>query len=127
LAIGARSRLAAYKLAGDVDVVALLEGLGDDGALAKEGDGKELAVFDGSSLRVVEPALCQSRAHKLTASGIGDRRLVGEISGKNDLVKYFHGSAPQLPGLRQRHGQWPRCREWAVMARRVSRDLAGPR
>jgi hypothetical protein len=72
LAIDARSRLAADKLASHVDVVALLEGLGDDGALSKEGDGKELAVFDGSSLRVVEPALCQSRTHKLTASGVGD-------------------------------------------------------
>jgi hypothetical protein len=47
LAVCARSRLAPYELAGHVDVVALLEGLGDDGALAKERDGKELAVLDG--------------------------------------------------------------------------------
>ena len=64
------------RLTGDVDVVALLEGLRNDGALAKERDGKELAVLYGSSLRIVEPALRESRAHKLTASGIGDLSLI---------------------------------------------------
>src|SRR5271166_4123 len=44
LAVGAWPRLAPDELAGHVDVVALLECLGDDGALAKERDGQELTV-----------------------------------------------------------------------------------
>src|ERR1035441_4364438 len=68
LAVSARSRLSPYKLAGHVDVVALLEGLGDNGALAQEREGKELPVLDGFSLGIVEPADRKSRAHKLTGS-----------------------------------------------------------
>src|ERR1039458_253160 len=90
LSVCARPWLAPYELTGDVDVVALLEGLRNDGALAKEGDGKELAVLHSSSLRIVEPALRKPCAHKLTASDIGDRRLVGKVPGKSNLVKNFH-------------------------------------
>jgi hypothetical protein len=38
LSVCARPWLAPYELTGDVDVVALLEGLRNDGALAKEGE-----------------------------------------------------------------------------------------
>jgi len=52
-----------YELTCDVDVVALLEGLRNEGALAKERDGKELAVLYSSSLRIVEPALRKARTN----------------------------------------------------------------
>ncbi len=101
-----------------MDVVALLEGLGDDGALSKECEWKELAMLDDSSLRVVEPALCKPCAYKLTASGVGDRRLVGEVSGKDYLIKYFHGFAPRLPD--------PATAAWAMAAMsRVGGEAAG--
>ena len=123
LTIGAWPRLAPDELAGYVDVVTLLKGLGDDGALSKEGDGQELSMLDGSSLRVVEPVLRQSCSHELSATSIGDRRLVGKVSGKNDLIKYFHGSSPLLLGLRQRREQWPRCRAWVMTVQRALLDV----
>ena len=116
LAIGAWSRLAPDELAGYVDVVTLLKGLGDDGALSKEGDGKELSVLDGSSLRVIEPALSKAGTNELSPSSIGDRRLVGEVSGKNDLVKNFHGFSPQWPALQLRHGRWQQYRAMVLTA-----------
>ncbi len=41
-------------------------------------------------LGVVMPMLRQPGAHKLTPSRIGHRWLLGEVSGKHDLIKNFH-------------------------------------
>ncbi len=87
---GLRAGFPADELARDVDVVALLEGLGDDGAFAEKRDRQELAVLHGATLGVVVPMLRQPGAHKDSPSRIGDRRLVGQVSGKYHLVKNFH-------------------------------------
>jgi len=64
--------LAPYELTGDVDVVALLEGLRNDGAVAKRTWMEGIAVLYGFFLRIVEPALRKRAAHKL--DGLQHRR-----------------------------------------------------
>src|SRR5271163_4922265 len=79
--VGVRPWFAPDELARYMNVVALLEGLGDDGAFPEKGEGEELPVLHGAPLGVVVPILRESSAHKLTASGSGDRWLVSEVSG----------------------------------------------
>jgi hypothetical protein len=88
--VGPGSGLAADELAGYVDVVALLERFGSDGAFAKECEWDELPVFNGSALSLVKPALGETRSNELTAAGIRHCGLIGQIACKDDLVKNLH-------------------------------------
>ena len=50
----------------------------------------------GLAVRVVEPVLCETGTHENAASGVIDRRLVGQVSGEGHLIKNFHLASPRL-------------------------------
>src|SRR6202034_1901101 len=75
------SGVTSNELAGNVDVVALFEGLRHGGAFPEEGEREELPMLYGLAVRVVEPILCEASAHEHAAAGVIDRRFVREGSG----------------------------------------------
>src|ERR1700759_3524469 len=93
----ARSGVTSNELAGNVDVVALFEGLRHGGAFPEEGEGEELPVLYGLAVSVVEPILREASTHEHAAAGVIDRRLVGEVSCEGHLIKNFHSASPRLP------------------------------
>src|SRR3984957_16694178 len=91
------SGVTSNELAGNVDVVALFEGLRHGGAFPEEGEGEELPVLYGLAVSVVEPILRETSAHEDAPAGVIDRGLVGEVSCEGHLIKNFHSASPRLP------------------------------
>lgn len=60
-------------------VIAFFKGLGGEGNLAEEGQGKELPVLHSAFLRVVEPVLRKSGTYDLATAHVVDCRFVREL------------------------------------------------